>query len=279
MSPGLLAICRSICVGRCSINVTSLALVLLAACGSVAHAQERDLHIETFVYGAREKLVSENLTLFTNGRVYDFRRDPTSHAVLEVAVYDPSRQRFDLIDVVGRRRMSISEAEILELLAQVVSNPEVTRRDPMLFDSSAMEHMEETYDQATGWITLRTQDGRLSYRARGAAPRNPDSLAPYVTYIDWYARLNGTNPGKMPPFARLQLNQRFLRYGVLPEQVELRYAPPGSLIDRTVEATSKHFFTWGLSPSDQALIEKIGEWINYPSVEMAQYFVPESTRR
>lgn len=261
--------------------VLASTLMLCAAflSGDSVNAQDRDLHIETFVYGTREKLVSENLTLFTNGRVYDFRRDPASHEVLEVAVYDPARQRFDLIDVVGRRRMSISESEILELLAQVVANPEVTRRDPMLFDAEAMQQMEETYDEATGWITLRTVDGRLSYRARGAAPRNPDSLAPYISFTDWYSRLNGTNPGKMPPFARLQLNQKLLRYGFLPEQVELRYSPPGTLIDRTVEATSKHFFTWGLSPSDQALIEKIGEWINYPSVEIAHYFVPDAARR
>ena len=193
-----------------------------------ALAQDRDLHIETFIYGAREKLVSENLTLFTNGRVYDFRRDANNHEVLEVAVYDPQRQRFELFDVVGRRRTSVSEQEILDMLALVVANPDVTKRDPMLFDSVEMDAMEETYDQATGWITLKTRNGRLVYRAHGSAPKNPDALTPYCNFIDWYSRLN---------------------------------------------------VSWGLSPADRKLIEDLGKWVEFPRVESAQYYLPDSNVR
>ena len=243
-----------------------------------AAAQERDLHIETFIYGARDKVVSENLTLFTRGRVYDFRRDPSSHEVLEIAVYDPQRQQFDLFDVVGRRRMTVREQEILDMLALLVSNPDVTKRDPMLFDPREMEAMEEDYDPATGWITLTSRNGRLTYRAHGSAPRNPDALGPYVSFVDWYSRLNGTNPHRMPPFARLQLNKRLLRYGILPDEIELDYSPPG-LLGNDVAVKSKHFVTWGLNPSDQALIEDLTKWVELPRVEMAQYYSPAGAER
>jgi len=245
---------------------------------SLVAQDARELHIETFIYSGRDKAISENLTLFAERKVYDFRRDPVSHETIEVVIYDPTRQRFDLFDVVGRRRMSIMEADIVELLAKVSTNPDVTRRDPMLFDTRAMESMKESFDPATGWLSVATADGRLAYRAHGAAPQNPDVLVPYFHFIDWYSRLNGTDPGKMPPFARLQLNRTLLKYGILPDEIELSYSPPG-LLDRRINVTSKHFISWGLNRADRELIEKLSQWSSFPSVDIAQYFTANDARR
>jgi len=245
----------------------------------LAAQDARELHLETFIYVGRDKAISENLTLFAGGKVYDFRRDPNTHETIEVAIYDPARQRFELFDIVGRRRMSIQEADILDLLSKVATNPEVTRRDPMLFDQGQIGAMKETYDASTGWVTLTTADGRLGYRAHGQAPRNPDVLVPYYQFVDWYSRLNGTDPGKMPPFARLQLNKVLLRYGLLPDEIELSYSPPG-LLDRRINVSSKHFINWGLLPADRELIEKkIPQWAEFPHTDVATYFTADDSVR
>ena len=263
-----------------TVTILSLAVLGLAfgnqsAWGQVGH----EMHLETFIYVDGQKdPVSENVTLFTGGKVFDFRLDPKTHEPLEVVVYDPARQRFELIDPVGNRRTTIAEADVLELLAAMATNQEVTRRDPMLYDAAGFETLTETYDATTGWLSLKSSDGRLEYRARGERPRNPDALAPFCQFTDWYARLNGTDASKMPPFARLALNQRFLKHGILPSEIQLTYSPPG-LLGRKVSATAKHYTSWSLTRADRERIEKLNRWTDLPRVEVATYLTQDSPQR
>ncbi len=251
-------------------RIVCLGVFMLTA--TQATAQDlRELRIETFIYtDSKDRPVSENLTLFKDGRVFDFRMDTETHEPVEVTVYDPANKVFKLYDLGSQTQMVMTEEEIIRVLAKVATDPALKGRDPLLFEAHLPGKLQEDFDAGENQITLTSESRRLTYQAQGQPPRNPDMFNAYCDYMDWYTSLNGTDPRKMPPYARKALNKSIREHRIIPEQVELTYSPPG-VLERKLKATSRHFVSWTLSRSDQEHLEKVRQLIKFDRVQFAQY--------
>jgi hypothetical protein len=129
-----------------------------------------------------------------------------------------------------------------------------TDRDPYFFEPQ----FEESYEDRARLLTLTNK--RIKYGAKGKVPGQDSIVQRYRNFADWYARLNATRPGTMPPFARLELNKSLASRGIVPEEVNLTIYPKNRLFGSKTQATSKHLFAWRILETDKARIEKANHY-------------------
>lgn len=225
------------------------AVVCMSGILMTTTATAQDFRIESEITLDDEKQpVSENLTLFAAGIVYDF----SLVGPKEITIFDPRREQFVLLDVERKMRLTLSNDQILQMNAAIrtASND----RDPFFFDPK----FEESFDEDDRSLTLSNE--RIQYAAQGSVPDEEATILQYRQFADWYARLNATRPGTMPPFARLELNRAMAARGIVPEQVRLTIYPKHRFLSRKTEAKSKHLFVWQLSNTDRTRIEKANHY-------------------
>ena len=105
----------------------SIALVLLLA--SVATAEEFRIRTKIFL-GARTSASAENLTLFTDGTVYDFLLTEPK----EVTIFDQNSERFVLLDMRRKvkrllRKHGYPPDKRAEAVVTVIEQAELVARD------------------------------------------------------------------------------------------------------------------------------------------------------
>lgn len=210
---------------------------------TVAVAQDFRIDSEVTVDGEKEP-VAENLTVFADGIFYDFSlRDPQ-----EITIFDPTRGQFVLLDTKRRLRLTLTTRQVLDMNRAIRAAAQ--DRDPYFFEPQ----FQESYNSGEKLLTLSNK--RIQYVAKGTMPEEQSVLRQYRMFADWYARLNATRPGTMPPFARLELNKSLAVRGIVPEQVHLTIFPKNRLFGRATEVTSKHLFAWRILETDRNRIEK-----------------------
>lgn len=230
-------------------------------------AQSPEMRIESFVMAEKEK-ASENLTLFFDGRVYDFRLNPKSQEVEEIVIFDPRRQQAELFDIAKKTRTSVDQQTVVTFLASLKTDEQIRKRDPLLFDAK----LAGEYDSTNQTLLLKDPESdRLTYKVTGAPPSNPNMLQLYYEFVDWYTRMNALHPGTMPPFARLQVNDEMRKLGIMAEKVERTYSSPQAF-SRKHSATSQHWISWNLTPKDHERIRNIDRYVSFERVEVARYF-------
>lgn len=225
----------------------SILLVCTAAC--VAHADEFRVETDIFV-GNQEKPIAENVTLFTDGRVYDFPLTGPE----EITVFDPSRGRFVLLDCRRKVKTTLTTQDLVEFTSALKAH--ATETDGV-FAFAANPRFQQNHDSQTDWLTLSAS--LMTYRARGLTPNSKTVVSTYRKFADWYARLNATRPGSLPPFARLKLNEAIAKEGWIPEEVELTVTPKMRVVGRKLVMRSHHATVWHLSNKDRERIEKAGD--------------------
>jgi hypothetical protein len=183
--------------------------------------------------------------------------------VEEVVVMDHARQRVILLDQGQRHKFEIGHAELLSMVASMQASEALRARDAFLLEPK----LTESFDPPTGELELASP--RLSYRALGQAVAEPQVLAQYYSFADWAARLNATDSRKLPPFARLQLNQAMKRRGWLPTEVRLELT---TLTEQHIKATAKHHTLLQLSANDRQRIESVEKQLSeFPAVSLSRY--------
>jgi hypothetical protein len=215
----------------------ALPLMLLAI-----EARAADFRIQSKVFGEAPSPLAENLTLFRAGAVYDYLEEPAT-----VTVFDPARGRFLLLDPARRRQTEVSADEVEHFVSRLkercVKEPEGFLRfmaDPQ-FDAKQ--------DQASGELVLSS--AWLTYRVSSIQAQSADELEQYRQFADAYARLNTlTNPGNIPPFARLALNATLFQRNEIPERVRLDLTGPKPLGQQQVTFRSEHLVTRRLLEGD-----------------------------
>lgn len=223
----------------------NVALVLSA---SPTYAQEFRIETEIFV-GSSKQPTSENLTIFSDNRVYDFMLSKPN----AITVYDPLAKKFTLIDPTRRLRTEITCDKILEFVAKLKSTDR-RDRDPFIFEP----YFDVAYDSKNRHVTLRSN--RIIYSVDGMKPSEPQVVFRYRRFADWYARLNSMIPGSMPPFARIEMNKEMAERYLIPERVELTINPRPRSSAKKIQARSKHLVTWELSKGDRT---RIANALNY----------------
>jgi hypothetical protein len=235
---------------------------------SLVPAIAQEFRIETEVRSADQaEPISENLTIFDDNLIIDFMLKPDrTRFPTEIVVYVRNEKRFVLLDTARKVRAEVIDAELLKILAALQGAPFINDDNRFLFHPE----FTETRDPVSGWIELRCP--RMHYRLRGERPENEMALPMYWEFIDQFARLNATDPRRMPPFARLELNKAIKNYGIVPEEIELTLHPQADRDDNPLRVSTRHVIMWELSRTDFERVESARRyWMEFAPVSLKEY--------
>ena len=243
------------------------AFTLLAGQVPVMSATTDDFRIETDVFlGAEKEPMAQNVTLFTGSLVYDFPLIGPQ----EITVFDASRGRFILLDVPRKTKTTLQTQELLEITAAI--KVQAQGMDGV-FAFAAAPQLKRELDEQGGWLSLSSS--WLTYRVKGIKPPRSETAAVYRDFADWYARLNATRPGSLPPFPRLELNQLLAERQEIPEEVELTVEPKNRWAGRKLIVRSRHLANWRLSNTDRKRIDTAGSYMaDFQAVSFQEYRQP-----
>ena len=228
----------------------------------------QDFRIETEVFrGNSSEPISENLTLFSGNLILDFML-PTDRTRFpdEIVIYQSREKQFVLLDTRRQIKTEILEGEVLKILAALQNSSIAEKGNEFLFQPEFQEH----FDISSGLLTLESE--QLTYQVRGKRPTDENQLHRYFEFIGQFARLNATDPRRMPPFARLKLNQSLQKYGVIPEAVQLTITPSRNSPQEMIELRTTHNLISSLSEKDEKRIESAKRyWIDFKPVSLSQF--------
>lgn len=238
--------------GRTRCLTAAAAVVLLIP----ARLSAQELHVYTKVSQVSpggERPVSRSLTLFHAGKVYDFVDN-------EITVYEPTMQRFLLVD--GRRMIStevaldqithylkIGRQKTLDYIEELrIAGDPLQFRTIESFEFQLNPQFEEQHVLSTRTFSL--QSPFCTYRARYAASsevKDAEIVEAYLNYCDWAKRLNFVlHPQVSLPASRLMLNDRLRQEVLLPVSVELI-----ADIETRHHLRADHEFHWELDRTDR----------------------------
>jgi hypothetical protein len=240
----------------------SMAIFLLAishVCG-----QTDDFRIDTDVFlGDAKEPFAQSVTIFTAGLVYDFPLIGPK----EITVFDASRGRFVLLDSDRQVKTTLSTQDLLEFTAAMKVH---ANKMGGVFAEAAGTQFERKVQDDDDKIMLST--GLLTYRVKGVEPKWEAASRSFQEFADWYARLNATRPGSLPPFARIEVNRTLASQGLIPEEVELTVMPQNRLLGRRLVIRSRHLPYWRLSNTDRKRIDTAGTYMaKFDAVSFREY--------
>jgi hypothetical protein len=238
-------------------------LLLVLALGPRA-AAAADFRVETKVYEADSREpASENTTLFAAGKVYDYLADGSS-----VAIFDPARTRFVLLDVERRLRIEIVqgqvEAFVRELRARAAAGSSFLK-----FAAHPQFEIEHQADQNT----LHLHHKLMRYELATIQPALPEAAQAYREFCDAYGQLNAMlQPGSLPPFPRQTVNHELARRDLVPTAVHLTIPPRTPLFGQGLTRRSEHHFTWRLVDEDLKRIAQTDrQLVTFTAVTLEEY--------
>jgi hypothetical protein len=246
-------------------NTWMVAVVPLVLIGAgLAEAQHEPFRIDTDVFsGDDPEPFAQSITIFSEGMVYDFPQMGPG----EITVFDPARGRIILLDGQRRVKTTVSTHELLEFTAAM--KVKLTQMGGVMADTTD-NPVEKESGGDDQWYVLGNR--LVTYRVRGIEPRFDEAAARYQQFADWYARLNATRPGSMPPFLRIELNRALVQHGLIPEEVELIVTPERGLMGRDTTIRSRHLPYWRLSNTDRQRIETAGhQMAKFTAVSFQEY--------
>lgn len=226
---------------------------ILATWATTEISPAQDFRIESDVFlNDQDAPVAQNVTLFASGLIYDFPLVGTE----EITVFDPVRGRFVLLDVTRKIKTTVTKNELIQFTAAIKVRAKELKG---AFGFAANPEFQVRFDEDSHWLTLDSK--LLSYRAKGLKPKRPEAAREFRVFADWYARLNSTQAGNLPPFARMELNRQLAEKGLMPEEVELTVSPSNRLLSRPVTIRSRHLIDWSLSQTDRKRVARAGKFM------------------
>ncbi len=211
-----------------------------------------NFRVENKVFlGSEKEPRSESTTIFKDGIVYDYLVETG-----EVTVFDPTRQRFFLLDSHLKLKTQLSSK-----LVKAATNSLKTRsdfgNDPFVsfllnprFDCQVDDEQGE----------LLFSSPMVEYRVLAVAAKDAEVASEYRQFSDWYKRLNTyIHPGTLPPFARMLVNEELGRRGELPREVHLTLKPKQGLIVRKTRMHSEHNIVSMLGDVDHRRVAQTAE--------------------
>lgn len=237
-----------------------LTIVLILGWFGATPGMAREFRIETDVFvGKQKEPVSETLTIFRNGVVYDFLLT----GVEEITLFDRDRNRLVLIDTQRKVKTTLSMDDIVTFVAKMKAQL-ADKQQGFLVDGSSDVVIEDD-----GWLKLANE--RVTYRSKCVKPKEKATALAYQEFADWYARLNAMR-GNLPPFLRIRLNSEIAKRGLIPKTIERTINIQGSLTGKKQVVRSQHLANWRLSKTDQKRIDRAGTYLTtFPTVPFREY--------
>ena len=259
----------------------SLGALMFIVSATSASVQADDFHVVTDLYNdGSAKPASTNTTIFQAGRVYDFlARHTTSDnhgepSDSQVSIFDPLKGRFVLLDPARKVKVEIDKDRLVEMSGSLrtwASN----QSDPLKKFSSEPRFTEVASSKPDEVIF---NSPVLSYRVVSFVPDSPEVAKQYREFTDAFARLNAvTNPGSLPPFPRLAVNEALSKRNAAPREVELTIPAKNKLIGKPIVRRTEHQFEWHVTPGDEEKVGKAGQWLaEFTKVSLDDYVRPTS---
>ncbi len=218
--------------------VALAAILALTFASRPAWSQEFRVDSRVFVVGQSEP-VSTSQTYFTKDIICDIAADGQAtliHRKTEsVTIVDPKR----------RLRCEISADELFRAIAAITAR--VADKPPVVRFAAA-PNFESTWSEDEN--KLQMTGGPLSYTVETLVPESTSASAAYQQFADWLARLNATQPGGLPPQARLLLNAQLRSVARVPTRVSRKCSHlPNHFF-------STHTYGWALDDRDHARIDE-----------------------
>ncbi len=235
--------------------------------------QAEDFRIETKVFSVKEKdPVSQNITLFHSGVVYDYLSNPT-----RVAVFDQPHGRFVLLDPTRKVKTYINTDQVLTFCG-VLRTWAINGPNEFLKFCGNPEFKTD-YSEKSGELTLASD--YLTYKIQTTRGKTSEAAHQVREFSDWYTRLNSmTNPGSTPPFARLAVNEELDRHGLIASQVQLTIPPQFQLGGKAMAMRSEHTIAWRLLARDLNRISETGDQLaKYESVTFDVFMREQVTKK
>lgn len=249
------------------------AITLSVLLSAATHADE-GFRLDTDIFKGQDKTpIIETQTLFVDGQVYDFLLTKP----VEITVYDPGRGQITLLDVQQRLKTVITTSEIHEHVF-AIKEQSVEVNEPLFvfatdpkFETSTQAFTENQIPK----MRLTLASPNFTYTAVGMKPKQPEAVAAFRDFADWYARLNATRPGNLPPGARMALNRALAEQGLLPAEIRRTTTHTIQGRQQTLEVTSKHLVNWEISGQDRQRIQEAHNMMAaYTAVPYADYCLP-----
>jgi hypothetical protein len=206
------------------------------------------------------------VTLFQNGIVYDIVHDAADGKTpVEIVIYDSRTKSFELIDLTKQHRLHLEQFELVRLVENL--------RQQGLKDEKLVPlvrpDLAEDADLKANKITM--YNPTIRYEADCMKLDDSSLLPIYFEFLDQCSRLAATDPRRLPPFSRLELNQALKKYSLMPTEIRLTLKG-GQLHERDLSLTSKHTLIKNLSAQDRERIEMVKKsWMNFKQVELSVY--------
>jgi hypothetical protein len=247
--------------------ITVLATAAACLFAHPAPSLAENFRIETKVFeGKAEQPTSEAVTLFCNGVVYDFLKEPAQTAIFSKP-NGKNAGRFILLDDTHQIRTEFSTAQLEGVMKDLRTWASEQPQKYLKF--AANPDFKESFEPGSGQLVLASHFE--SYTVETTSVKRPKATSEYREFLDWYTQLNALLTASPPPQPRLELNKSLSRHKVIPKTVELTRA--GS--DEPLRA--EHEFKWLLSQDDMARIEEAkAAMASYRPVTNGEYL--ESTR-
>jgi hypothetical protein len=233
-------------------SIHKVLLACLAVLSVAAGGLADDFRIETKTYNAKDKaLVSQNLTLFQAGFVYDYLSQPE-----RVAVFDRARGRFILLDPARKIKVQVRTDDVLVFAEKYHGWAAKSSNEFMRFAA------DPSFDVKLGTGGELTLDSpHVSYRLETVRVPTPEAVRQYREFSDWYVRFNGMmNVGSAPPFLRLAVNRELAERSLIPTEVVLNIPAQTASGLKPIAMRTEHKVSWKLLQPD---LEKIAETGNH----------------
>ena len=243
-------------------SFTAFALLLVFA--FCDHAAGQHFKIESQIYvGGEDQPSSSNITMFTDGLVFDFQTKGTqSH---EVTILQPKQHQIILLDRLRRMKLVLDDVQLIKMA-------DALRRDTSQDKTAGFlvnERFEETLSLDNGAATLKSPT--TTYSLRGSRPTNLKVFPIYSNFIESFTRMQVSDPHAFSPFPRMRLNETIRKLGWIPSEVKVTFQA-NPLMKQGLTATSKHTYIEGLSSTDLAQIAELKtEWLNFEAVDLYEF--------
>ncbi|MEK6234035.1 MAG: hypothetical protein N2C14_04930 [Planctomycetales bacterium] len=245
-------------------------------------ATGQNFRIETKVYltpkeQGKETLVSENLTIFRGGIVYDFlKHQPGARPSGDVTILDPTPrgQRMIVMDPNRQVKIEMPWKEIDDFLRKVHAAAE--GNDDPFIRFLANPKFTEGWDARAKRLVLSSD--WMKYDLQTTDFPDDGARRQYRDFRNWYAKLNCmSNPLSLPPFARLEVNRHLDHRKQIPREVRLVLF----LQERHVKIRSMHAIQWNLTQADAEQIRQADkQYKDFKTISFPEYHrQPQQTQR
>jgi uncharacterized protein YeeX (DUF496 family) len=227
----------------------------------------QQFRIETALYHDNEQQPSSrNLTLFSDGVIYDFQlSDEVQSGPLEITIFDSRKRVFSVLDVQRQIQMHMDVAQLVKIV-EGLRNDTAQNQDARFLVTA---DFSEEFNSIGNWVSLVSPE--IEYRCTGQSPKDVAILPTYFEFLDYYTMLNATDPKRLPPFCRMRLNQTLEKYGWIPSEIQM-IIRENSLFPQGLKATTKHTLIHHLSDLDRDRIAAAkNRWMTFEQVNLARY--------